>query len=142
MHITSIQVSASRGFNHPHEKFANFRFDLHLQASLDAGDNPDTALIELQRKAEQAAEAHKKAILDEIERERLIAEGEEQLRWMRRESAKQDEYKDKIRETEEMLIKLRAVPAGLTETKQIHPGHADHPATHQDDDLNYFEPEN
>lgn len=134
MKTTHIHVTAGRGFNHPHEQYANFKFDLHLQATLEEGEEPAAALATLQAQAEQAAEAHKARILDDVERLRLIKQGEEALARLKRQKKQQLDVDPQIAECEAALAKLTSTPLMLGD-KIIHPGHADHPAT---DEVDYF----
>lgn len=71
MEITSITVSSGRTFNHPHERYANFRFDLHLAANLSPGEDAESCRLELQQLAEQSAEQHKREILTECRRHEI-----------------------------------------------------------------------
>lgn len=129
MKIHTIHVTAGRGFNHPHEQYANFKFDLQLHAVLDPTiDDPALCLIELQNQAERAAEAHKKRILDDVKRLSLIQEGERTLAALRRKKKDQQDVEPQIAECEAALAKLMSEPLMLAD-KIIHPGHSDHPAT-------------
>lgn len=137
MKITHIHVTAARGFNHPYEQFANFKFDLQLQAVIDP-DHEDAAdvLLQLQAQAEQAAEAHKKRLLDDVERLRLIEAGEQTLARLRRQKKDQQEVDPQIAECEAALNRLTSTPLMLA-SKSIHPGHYDHPATEDDVPFGY-----
>lgn len=128
MKITSIKVSAARGFNHPHESYANFRFEIHQEVVIEEGDDPQAVLAALQEQTEIAAEAHKKRILSDIERLRLIQQGEEQLKRLKARQKQTDDTPQEIAETEAMLARLKATPLVLGE-KTVHPGHPDHPET-------------
>ncbi len=66
MEITEIVVSAGRTFNHPYENFSNLRPQVTLKATLDEGDNPQTATKELQGKAEKLVEDHKQNMLQTL----------------------------------------------------------------------------
>lgn len=133
MKIHTLHVTAGRGFNHPYEQYANFKFDLHLQATLEEGEEPAAALATLQAQAEQAAESHKARILDDVKRLNLIEDGERTLASLRRRKKEQQEVDPQIAECEAALAKLTSTPLG---DKIIHPGHADHPATdHGDHDF-------
>lgn len=128
MKITSIKVSAARGFNHPHESYANFRFEIHQEAVIEEGDDPQAVLVALQERTETAAESHKKRILSDIERLRLIQQGEEQLNRLKARQKQNDDTPEEIAKTEEMLARLKATPLVLGE-KTVHRGHPDHPET-------------
>lgn len=133
MKITHLRVSAARGFNHPYEQFANFRFEIHQEAELQEGDDPPTELRKLQQETEQIAEMHKKRILDDLERLRLIQQGEAELSRLKARQRQNDETPEEIARVQETLAKLREGPFVLA-PKTIHPGHEDHPATHEYDD--------
>lgn len=128
MKITTIRVSAARTFNHPHESYANFRFEITQEAALQDGDDPDQCRAQLLEQTEAATEAHKQRILDDIERLRLIKQGESQLADLKRRKKQDDGIPEQIAKTEEALNKLTAQPLMLA-GKVIHPGHEDHPAT-------------
>lgn len=132
MHYTKLTVTAGRGFNHPHESFANFRFDLHLEAELTEDDDPKACLKTLQAQAEEAAEAHKKQILEDVERLRLIKQGEAQLAQLRRQQKQQEDVGPEIAKVEAALNELTSRPPILG-GKVIHPGHVDHPETNDHD---------
>jgi len=133
MNITRISVTAARGFNHPYEQFANFKFDLHLDAELALGEDPIQALTQLQSEAEQAAEAHKAAILADLERKREIASVVEQMDYERRKQFESEAGKKRIADLEAKLSELTSQPL-LLAPKQIHAGHADHPETFDRED--------
>lgn len=128
MKITHIHVTAGRGFNHPYEQYANFKFDLHLQAALEEGEAPKDCIILLQAEAEAAAEQHKQRILNDCKRLRLIEEGNRELERLRVRAKQQEDLQPEIEKTEAMLNQLTATPLMLG-SKIIHPGHADHPET-------------
>lgn len=132
MKITHIHVTAGRGFNHPYEQYANFKFDLHLQATLEEGEAPKDCIIHLQAEAEAAAEQHKQRILNDCKRLRLIEEGNRELERLRVRAKQQEDLQPEIAKTEEMLTKLTSQPLMLG-SKIIHPGHSDHPETDEND---------
>lgn len=133
MKITHLRVSAARGFNHPYEQFANFRFEIHQEAALEEGEDPHAALRLLQQDTEQAAEIHKKRILEDLERLRLIQQGEAELSRLKARQRHNDETPEEIARVQAALAKLQEAPFVLA-PKTIHPGHEDHPATHDYDD--------
>jgi hypothetical protein len=57
MKVNEIRVSAGRTFNHPYESYSNLRFDVHLNAKLDEGEDPVAATRQLQAQAEEMAGA-------------------------------------------------------------------------------------
>lgn len=66
MKIQEITVHAGRTFNHPYESYSNFKPGVSLRATLEDGDDPETAIKTLQAKAEQAAEQQKEQILADL----------------------------------------------------------------------------
>lgn len=131
MNITHIHVTAGRGFNHPYEQYANFKFDLHLQATLEEGEVPKDCIILLQAEAEAAAELHKQRILDDCKRLCLIETGSRELERLRVRAKQQEDLQPEIAKTEAMLNRLTEKPLMLG-SKIVHPGHPDHPETDQD----------
>lgn len=122
MKITHITVSASRTFNHPHERYANFRFEIRQEAELSE-DDAEEARQALLISTERAAEAHKARILVELERVQQI----EDLRWTAHHGATEEQKQEAIAK----IARLEAEPTLLFEAeKHIHPGHPDHPETH------------
>lgn len=119
MQIKSISVSAARTFNHPFERYANFRFELSLNAELHDGEDPLKAVSVLQEQAEIAAETHKVRILADVEIRNEI----EQLQFELRHCEENDR--------EEITRKLNALLEKplLTAPKEIYPGHPEHPET-------------
>lgn len=163
MQITSIECTASRTFNHPTERFANFRFSVKLTADLSASDQ-DNALAkvrELKQQAENIAEAHKQEILQEIRvhglrsslRSRIqsaknapdrIAAYQAKLaavndnetpEWQVREWRRVIEEAQQQQESLPALLQqFASLPAPLLLPEpEIHPGHPDHPDTDSQD---------
>lgn len=128
MKLTLIAVTAARGFNHPYEQFANFKFDLHLAANLEPDEDPDEAILKLQTNAEEAAEKHKARILADCKRKREIESVLENLRFAKRKQAESEESKQAIADLEAKLTALTSQPLMIGD-KTIHAGHVDHPAT-------------
>lgn len=85
MHVFSIQVTASRGFNHPSERFANFRPIVTLHASLAEGEDVDTATAALFAQADALAEAAKQKTLADIAAEEARTATIDALEWQIRE---------------------------------------------------------
>lgn len=67
MQVTEIQVHASTGFNHPYERFANFKPGVTLKANVSAGENVWEATRQLQTLAESLVQTEKEATLKRIE---------------------------------------------------------------------------
>lgn len=77
MQVTEIQVHASTGFNHPHERFANFKPGVTLKASIQPGENVWEATRQLQTLAESLCQAEKQATLKRLE-EAYVESGEDE----------------------------------------------------------------
>jgi hypothetical protein len=163
MKITTIEATASRTFNHPTERFANFRFAIRLGA--ETSGNParlEDEVNDLRAMAETIAETHKRQILEEVSletsRERLRLEIEvlqstpDRIASFQKRIAQEMEKPEDERwdleglqgglercegweaKLAEAEAKLAALPApSLMLLKEVHPGHPDHPATEEDD---------
>lgn len=129
MKITHIHVTAGRGFNHPYEQYANFKFDLHFQAELEEGEDHKLATQQLQAEAENAAEAHKAAILDDLKRKAMIESQIESLNQLKRLQKQNYDRTEEIEKAEKRLAELTSKPLLLSNTAVLHPGHPDHPDT-------------
>lgn len=151
MKITSIQASAGRTFNHPHEPYANFRFDIHLKAEIAPEDQEpqfvDVCVRELQDQAERLADERKAAILERCE----LVQKCETLRYeiTRLSRERQPWEKESDPEMEASVLKQQAerkaafqaelrelLPKlGLPTADEpcLHPGHPEHPETHERD---------
>lgn len=79
MKVNEIRVSAGRTFNHPYESYSNLRFDVHLNAKLDEGEDPVAATRQLQAQAEEMAEQHKESLLKNIHDLQRIARANEEM---------------------------------------------------------------
>ncbi len=69
MKITKITAGAARQFNHPWERFANFRCEIRLEAELTDGDDTEKVandVIELSIHAECVVERRKQHILSDL----------------------------------------------------------------------------
>lgn len=133
MKIKKIAATAGRTFNHPHEQYANFRFDLHFEAALDeaALEDPQEALKLLQSMAEQRAEQHKTAILADIRKKSEIEQVLQNIESEKRLNFDNEASKKRLAEYEERLSQLTATPLLLAQPT-IHPGHEDHPDTEEE----------
>lgn len=67
MNVKTIQVTAGRTFNHPHEEYSNLRPSVTMVAELAPGDDPSQAVKELQKQAEGLVEDHKQSLLHSLE---------------------------------------------------------------------------
>lgn len=61
--VKSVTVTAGRTFNHPTERFANFRFDIAVTADFSLEADSDEAARQLSAAVERRAEQHKEDIL-------------------------------------------------------------------------------
>jgi hypothetical protein len=73
MRITKIGVHASAGFNHPSERFSNYKPGVNLEAVLDEEEGSDPARVHeltraLQTRAQDLVESQKTAILEACRR--------------------------------------------------------------------------
>lgn len=130
MKIRNIQITAGRGFNHPREAYANFKFDLTLQAELEEGEDAGAALVALQTQGERAAEQYKEKILADVERAAQIQALAENLAFEKRKAFDSEVSQKRIAEMEERLAALTSTPLLLTD-KTIPAGHIDHPDTQE-----------
>lgn len=85
MKINTIQVTAGRTFNHPHEQYSNLRPEVTMTATLDDGEDPARATRELQAKAEQIVEDHKAGLLKSIEELYQLTERQAEMRGLQQE---------------------------------------------------------
>jgi len=67
LQITEIIVNAGRTFNHPYESFSNLRPSVTLKATLVDGEDAIAAAKDLQAKAEELVEDHKRNLLEQLE---------------------------------------------------------------------------
>jgi len=67
MQVQTIQVSAGRTFNHPHEQYSNLRPSVTMTATLEPGEDVAAATKALQAQAEQLVEDHKQNLLKSLE---------------------------------------------------------------------------
>ena len=138
MKITRITVHAGRTFNHPYERYANFRFDLSLEADLTPEADTGLQLMTLQRLAEGFADEHKVAILNECTRIRTIDNLRERVRdlqrpleeWM---SETPEQRATALEHAKQQLAEAEQTPplcgVDIEREKEVHPGHEDHPET-------------
>lgn len=140
MIIQEITVHAGRTFNHPYERYSNFRFDFSLKAQIQEGDDFAQCLVTLQRAAEIQADEHKSMLIGDCERLKKIQDLQylqrnlkaEQPEWMEKEPP--TERAEKLAKVEAALAELMALPsyAYAKTEKEIHPGHPDHEETTTD----------
>jgi hypothetical protein len=150
MKLTKVTVTASRTFNHPFERFANFRFSITLEGEIEEGLSIQPQIDALREEAEINAENHKRQILADLDliqerdslvgtirhlehlsatREQIAAKAtDESLQdWVKENAERALEELDRL---PELRAKLEAMPKPkLIPEPEIHPGHKDHPAT-------------
>ncbi len=80
MKINTIQVTAGRTFNHPHEKYSNLRPEVVLNATLAEEDDPLECTRRLQAQAEGLVEDHKQGLLRSIEELYQLTERQAEMR--------------------------------------------------------------
>jgi len=85
MTIKTITVTAGRTFNHPHEQYSNLRPEVTMIASLDDGEDATKAAQELQARAEQLVEDHKRGLLSSIEELFQLTERQSEMRGLQKE---------------------------------------------------------
>ena len=105
MQINTITVTAGRTFNHPHEQFSNLRPEVVLHATLEAGDDPDACIKQLQAKAEGLVEDHKQGMLKSIEELYQLSQHQAEMRGLENELKRTQERLEEIRK-EHPTLKL------------------------------------
>ncbi len=150
MKIKKVEVTASRTFNHPYERFANFRHSITLEGEIEEGIPIQQQIDGLREEAEAQAESHKRQILADLdlirERESLASQirrlenlsatrdqtaaeaaSEAVPDWQRNNAAQMLEQLDGL---PALRAKLEAMPQPrLIPEPEIHPGHDEHPDT-------------
>lgn len=67
MNVTKISVSSGQTISHPYESYANLRFNVHLEAELQADEDSEACVKELQIRADALSFQHKQQLLDALE---------------------------------------------------------------------------
>ena len=150
MKITHVTISAGRTFNHPYERYANFRFDITLKGEVQNEINVGPEIDELRQAAENIAEMHKRQILDECNNLQTIQNLKSQIESASLGEGREAEFEAiiadesipewnkneakynlmQLRELPNRIAQLEAIPKPrLLPELEIHPGHPDHPAT-------------
>lgn len=80
MQIKTITVTAGRVFNHPHESYSNLRPEVSMTAALADGEDATQAVQELQARAEQLVEDHKRGLLTSINELYNLTERQAEMR--------------------------------------------------------------
>lgn len=101
MKITEIIVSAGRVVPHPTAQYSNFKPNLTLKATLDESEDLETAVKELQAKAEKLVEDHKNNLVESIQHLEEVAREEQEFRSL----------EEQMRRAQERLERLRANPS-------------------------------
>lgn len=97
MKINTITVTAGRTFNHPHEQYSNLRPEVSMTATLDAGEDATKAAQELQARAEQLVEDHKRGLLGSIEELYQLTERQAEMRGLQNELKRAQDRLTEIR---------------------------------------------
>lgn len=97
MKINTITVTAGRTFNHPHEQYSNLRPEVSMTATLDDGEDAAKATRELQAKAEQIVEDHKRGLLTSIEELYQLTERQAEMRGLQQELERAQKRLESIR---------------------------------------------
>jgi hypothetical protein len=97
MKINTITVTAGRTFNHPHEQYSNLRPEVTMTATLEDGDDAAKATRELQAKAEQIVEDHKRGLLTSIEELYQLTERQAEMRGLQNELERAQKRLEAIR---------------------------------------------
>lgn len=97
MKINTITVTAGRTFNHPHEQYSNLRPEVTMTATLDDGEDATKAAQELQARAEELVEDHKRGLLATIEELHQFTERQAEVRGLRQELERAQRRLDAIR---------------------------------------------
>lgn len=107
MKIQTIEVSAGRTFNHPHEQYSNLRPEVKMVAQLDGSEDPVAAVRTLQAQAEQLVEDHKNGLLKSIEELYQLTERQSEMRGLQNELKNAQTRLDQIRSMNPELKLLR-----------------------------------
>ncbi|PYJ09787.1 MAG: hypothetical protein DMF06_08580 [Verrucomicrobia bacterium] len=97
MKITTITVNAGRTFKHPHEDYSNLRPSVSMTATLDEGDDPSKVTQQLQARAEQLVEDHKRSLLQSIEDLYQLSTRQAEVRGLQKELERAQRRLDEIR---------------------------------------------
>jgi hypothetical protein len=111
MQITTITVYAGRTFNNPNESYSNLKPSLSLTATLDPGDNPETAVKFLQGQAEKLIEEHKASLLKQLEDVRDFENAQMEIRRLEMPVHKSDAARERIEELKARFPGISAVAA-------------------------------
>lgn len=104
--IAKVTVSASSGFNHPHEQFANFKPSISLEAELEVGDDYYKVVRKLQEQVETLVQSHKQAILDDLERIKAIEEAKTNLEFAQQQQKRHQDNSETVERFQRALDEL------------------------------------
>jgi hypothetical protein len=104
MKVTTIDVSAARTFNHPHEQYSNLRPEVRMVATLEEGEEPASAVKLLQAMAEGLVEDHKQSMLKSLEDLHQLSERAQEVRGLQKELEKAQARLDAIRKQHPDLV--------------------------------------
>jgi len=97
MKINTIQVTAGRTFNHPHEQYSNLRPSVTMVATLDDAEDPALATKALQQQAEGLVEDHKQSLLRSIQELYELSERQAEMRGLQKQLESAQDRLNQIR---------------------------------------------
>lgn len=97
MTIKTIQVTAGRTFNHPHEQYSNLRPEVVMTAELSGGEDAHVAVRDLQQRAEGLVEDHKRSLLQSIEELYQLTERQAEARGLQEQLDRTQKRLEEIR---------------------------------------------
>jgi chromosome segregation ATPase len=109
MKVTAISVTAGRTFNHPFEQYANLRFDMHLDAQLEEGEEFLPAIQKLTAQAEELAEGHKQNLLKDIRTLEKIQRANREISDLEERMAQAD---SRLKDLRQAVAAYQQAPAG------------------------------
>ena len=110
MKITTITVNAGRTFNHPHEDYSKLRPSVSMTATLDEGDDLAKATQQLQARAEQLVEDHKRSLLQSIEDLYQLSTRQAEVSGLQKELERTQRRLDEIRSEHPQLTDGQSQP--------------------------------
>jgi hypothetical protein len=115
MNIKTIQVTAGRTFNHPHEQYSNLRPSVTMVADLADGEDAKEATKQLQQVAEGMVEDHKQNLLKSLEELYQMTERTAELQGLQRQLKGAQTRIDEIRRQNPELNLLTDEPSQKAE---------------------------
>lgn len=97
MKVTTIEVTAARTFNHPHEEYSNLRPAVRMAATLDPDEDPAAAVKSLQAKAEGLVEDHKQSLLQSLEELYQLSTRQAEVRGLQKQLTQAQDRLNEIR---------------------------------------------